>query len=277
MAKAKKEVFPQGPNKKKDIPEGIVQKCGNCAAIILEKELEKNLKVCKACGYHFVLTAAERIRYTVDDHSFSEFDHDLISVDPLGFPQYKSKLELDMKTTGLNEAIVTGEAKIDGHPVILGVMDSRFRMGSMGAVVGEKIVRACEQAMNKCYPFILFSASGGARMQEGIVSLMQMAKTSAALEMLDRQGILFISVLTYPTTGGVAASFAALGDINLSEPGALIGFAGRRVIEQTVRQRLPDDFQTAEFLLAKGQLDQVVNRIMMRETLGKILNLHKKR
>lgn len=259
---------------KREIPEGIVLKCPRCGNIGFAKELEKNLKVCKNCGYHFTLSAPERIRLTVDEGNFFEFDSDLISEDPLSFPHYKEKLEADRKKTEQNEAVVTGEGTIGGFPVIVGVMDSRFRMGSMGSVVGEKIARAADRAAVKGYPFVLFSASGGARMQEGVLSLMQMAKTSAALERLHEKRLLFVSVLTDPTTGGVSASFSSLGDINIAEPGALIGFAGRRVIEQTVRQELPEDFQTAEFLLKHGQLDQVVHRRNMRETLIRILDFH---
>jgi acetyl-CoA carboxylase carboxyl transferase subunit beta len=259
---------------KREIPEGIMQKCPKCGTIMYAKELEKNLKVCKACGYHFSMSAPERIRATVDEGRFFEYDVDLLSVDPLGFPDYRKKLKADMEKTNLNEAVVTGEGTIGGYPAVIGVMDSRFRMGSMGSVVGEKIARAAEKAITKRYPFILFSASGGARMQEGVLSLMQMAKTSAALERMHREKVLFISVLTNPTTGGVSASFASLGDINIAEPGALIGFAGRRVIEQTVRQKLPEDFQTAEFLLKHGQLDMVVPRTELREMLIRLLDLH---
>ncbi|MCH5584344.1 acetyl-CoA carboxylase, carboxyltransferase subunit beta [Shimazuella sp. AN120528] len=259
---------------KKEIPEGIMEKCPKCGTIFIAKELEKNLKVCHSCGYHFSLSAPERIASLIDEEHFFPFDEDLRSVDPLEFPGYVEKIEQDIKKTNMNEAIVTGEGTIGGYPVILGVMDSRFRMGSMGSVVGEKITRAAERAVKKKYPFILFSASGGARMQEGALSLMQMAKTTAALERMNREKVLFISVLTNPTTGGVSASFSSLGDINIAEPGALIGFAGRRVIEQTVRQKLPDDFQTAEFLLKRGQLDQVVPRLELRDTLIKILAFH---
>lgn len=262
---------------KQEIPEGIMQKCPSCGTITTSKEIEKNLKVCKSCGYHYTMTAFERIESLVDKGRFFEFDKDLRSVDPLNFPQYREKIEKDIEKTKLNEAIVTGEATIGGFPAILSVMDARFRMGSMGSVVGEKIKRAIEQAVNKRYPFILFSASGGARMQEGALSLMQMAKTSAALEKLNQHRILFVSVLTNPTTGGVSASFSSLGDINIAEPGALIGFAGRRVVEQTVRQKLPDDFQTAEFLLKHGQLDQVVPRDRLRDTLIQILEFHTER
>ncbi|MCS1351616.1 acetyl-CoA carboxylase, carboxyltransferase subunit beta [Mechercharimyces sp. CAU 1602] len=259
---------------KRDVPEGIMQKCHVCGTIIYAKELEKNLKVCKHCEAHITMTAPERIHSLIDEGRFFEYDTDLISTDPLQFPGYLDKVKKDMEKTKLSEAIITGEGTIGGFPVVIGVMDSRFRMGSMGAVVGEKIARAVEQAATKKYPFLLFSASGGARMQEGVLSLMQMAKTSVALERLHREGVLFISVMTHPTTGGVAASFSSLGDINLAEPGALIGFAGRRVIEQTVRQKLPDDFQTAEFLLKHGQLDQVVPRHKMKETILNILDLH---
>lgn len=259
---------------KRDIPEGIMQKCPSCGSIGFTKELEKNLKVCKSCEYHFSLSAPERIRITVDEGCFFEYDPDLLSEDPLSFPNYRKKIKQDMEKTELKEAVVTGEGTIGGFPAVIGVMDSRFRMGSMGSVVGEKIARAARQAATKGYPFILFSASGGARMQEGVLSLMQMAKTSAALEQLHRKRVLFVSVLTNPTTGGVSASFSSLGDINIAEPHALIGFAGRRVIEQTVREKLPEDFQTAEFLHKHGQLDQVVSRLELRDTLIQILDLH---
>lgn len=259
---------------KKDIPEGIMQKCPKCGVIIITKELIKNLKVCKECGYHYTMSAPERFQWLLDDGHYIEYDKGLVSEDPLQFPNYKQKLKADIEKTKMNEAVMTGEGTIGGFPAIVGVMDSRFRMGSMGSVVGEKIARAAERAAAKKIPFILFAASGGARMQEGVLSLMQMAKTSAALEKMNRERVLFISVLTNPTTGGVSASFASLGDINIAEPGALIGFAGRRVIEQTVRQKLPDDFQTAEFLLKHGQLDMVVPRHELRDTLINILDLH---
>lgn len=259
---------------KRDIPEGILSKCKKCGTMTYVKELEKNAKVCPKCGYHYPLTAQERLRYILDDGRFFEYDTDLRSVDPLDFPDYERKVAGDMQKTNLSEAVVTGEGTIGGFPVAIGVMDWRFRMGSMGSVVGEKITRTIERAGEKQYPLILFSASGGARMQEGILSLMQMAKTSAALERFSRTGGLYISVLTDPTTGGVSASFATLGDINLAEPGALIGFTGPRVIEQTIRQKLPEDFQTAEFLLAHGQLDLVAHRHQLRETLAQLLDLH---
>lgn len=259
---------------KKDIPEGLMTKCKSCGSITYSKELKKQLMVCSNCGFHFPLTAWERIEMTLDEGSFYQYDQELISQNPLDFPGYMEKLEQDMKRTGLKEAVITGEGRIKGYPVVIGVMDSRFRMASMGSVVGEKLTRAIEQALDKRYPVIIFSASGGARMQEGVLSLMQMAKISAALNKLDQAGLLYISVLTNPTTGGVSASFASLGDYNLAEPGALIGFAGRRVIEQTIRQKLPDDFQTAEFLLKHGQLDQVVHRHELRDFLANLLEIH---
>jgi len=264
-------------SEKKDVPEGLLVKCPNCATVLFAKELEKNFKVCLKCEHHFSMTARERIFSILDGGTLFEYDFELVSEDPLGFPTYLSKLEQDMKKTGINEAIVTGEGTIAGFPVVIGVMDSGFRMGSMGSVVGEKITRAIEMAMIKRYPFILFSASGGARMQEGVLSLMQMAKTSAALAKLHEKKILFISILTDPTTGGVSASFASLGDINIAEPKALIGFAGRRIIEQTIRQQLPNDFQTAEFLLKHGQLDMIVHRKDLKQTLAKILEMHQER
>lgn len=259
----------------KEVPEGLMHKCSHCGTIHYSKDLEKNLRVCRGCNHHFAMSAPERIQSLLDDGRLTEeFDTNLISSNPLQFPGYEEKLEKDREVTNLNEAIVTGEGTLNGNRVILGVMDARFRMASMGSVVGEKITRAIEQAIERKLPFILFSASGGARMQEGVLSLMQMAKTSAALAKLEQEKLLFISVLTNPTTGGVSASFASLGDYNIGEPGALIGFAGRRIIEQTIRQELPKDFQTAEFLLKHGQLDMVVHRKDMRDTLGKIVEMH---
>ncbi|RKD23780.1 acetyl-CoA carboxylase subunit beta [Ammoniphilus oxalaticus] len=265
------------PTEKKEIPEGLMVKCNRCAEICYTKEVDKNLKICPSCEFHFPMSAFERIEATLDDGEFLEYDSDLISTDPLDFPDYIDKVEKDREKTDLNEAVVTGEGAIHGHPVVIGVMDSRFRMGSMGSVVGEKIFRAIEQALEKQYPLVLFCASGGARMQEGVLSLMQMAKTSAALARLSENKGLFISVMTNPTTGGVSASFATLGDYNLAEPGALIGFAGRRIIEQTIRQELPKNFQTSEFLLEHGQLDKVVHRREMRDVLGTILDIHQVR
>ncbi|WP_150284803.1 acetyl-CoA carboxylase, carboxyltransferase subunit beta [Rummeliibacillus sp. TYF-LIM-RU47] len=259
-----------------DVPEGIVTKCPECNHVMLTKDLQKNQKVCPNCQYHHKLTSQERIEDFLDECTFESFDDHLQTVNPLNFPGYVEKVKSDMKKTGLNEAVLTGTGMLEGNKVVVAVMDSFFRMGSMGSVVGEKITRAIEKATELGVPFIIFTASGGARMQEGVISLMQMAKTSVALERHGAKGNLFISIMTHPTTGGVSASFASLGDINLAEPQALIGFAGRRVIEQTVREKLPNDFQTAEFLLAHGQLDAVVPRSDMRKTVGTLVKLHVK-
>jgi acetyl-CoA carboxylase carboxyl transferase subunit beta len=261
---------------KNDVPEGIMTKCPECKNIILTKDLMKTLKVCPKCDHHLKMTAVERMACLFDEGTFESIDDHLKTENPLQFPAYTEKVELDAKKTGLNEAVLTGTGKIDGYEVAIAIMDAHFRMGSMGSVVGEKITRAIEKATILGIPIIIFSASGGARMQEGVLSLMQMAKTSVALNRHATKGLLFISVMTYPTTGGVSASFASVGDINLAEPKALIGFAGRRVIEQTVREKLPADFQTAEFLLDHGQLDAVVHRNDMKVTLGKIVRLHAK-
>lgn len=260
----------------KDVPEGLMVKCPECKHIILTKELTKLNKVCPKCDHHFKMTAHERIESLLDKETFVSIDDHLKSGNPLGFPGYAEKIEADSKKTGLNEAVLTGSGELGGKRIAIAVMDSHFRMGSMGSVVGEKITRAIEFATEQKMPFIIFTASGGARMQEGVLSLMQMAKTSVALKRHSNEGLLFVSVLTHPTTGGVSASFASVGDINIAEPKALIGFAGRRVIEQTVREKLPEDFQTAEFLLAHGQLDAVVHRRDMRNTLSSIVRLHTK-
>ena len=259
---------------KRDIPEGLMNKCPKGGNIQYSKELEKNLKVCSSCGHHFRLGAWERIGITLDEGRIDEFDADMLSEDPLGFPGYAAKLEQQKKNSGLPDAVVTGEGTIGGFPVVAAVMDFAFFSGSMGSVVGEKITRAIEHAHERKMPVVIFSTSGGARMQESILSLMQMAKTSAALAKFQGAGGLFISVLTDPTMGGVTASFASLGDYNLAEPGALVGFAGRIVIEQTIRQKLPDNFQTAEFNLQHGQLDKVVHRKDMKATLTKLLDMH---
>ncbi len=251
-----------------------MNKCSKCGTIQYSKELEKNLKVCSSCGHHHRLSAWERIALTLDEGYLLEYDADMESVDPLSFPGYASKLEQQKSKSSLREAVVTGEGMIGGFPVVVAVMSFDFFTGSMGSVVGEKITRAIEAAHAKQLPMLIFSTSGGARMQESILSLMQMAKTSAALSKFQGAGGLFISIFTDPTTGGVSASFASLGDYNLAEPGALIGFAGRIVIEQTIRQKLPDDFQTAEFNLQHGQLDKVVHRKDMKPTLAKLLDMH---
>ncbi|MFD2618057.1 acetyl-CoA carboxylase, carboxyltransferase subunit beta [Terrilactibacillus laevilacticus] len=274
----KKKKYATVPSTKSKIgvPEGIMKKCPSCKKIMYAKELQKYLYVCQSCGYHYPVSAFERIEMLLDPESFIPFDQDLISKNPLDFPNYLEKLEKDKKKSGLNEAVVTGKGKIEGYDTAIAIMDSNFRMGSMGSVVGEKITRAIEYAKDHGLPIIIFSASGGARMQEGILSLMQMAKTSAVLKQFSNAGGLFISYMTHPTTGGVTASFASLGDYNFAEPGALIGFAGRRIIEQTIREELPDDFQKAEFLLEHGQLDKVIPRSKMKETLATVLSIHTK-
>ncbi len=276
FTKQKKRKYATIPSEaaKHDVPEGIMTKCPSCKKIMFTKELDKNEKVCIQCGYHFPMNAFERVESLLDENSFTEYDRDLVSENPLGFPGYIEKLEKDQDKTNLNEAVLTGTGTISSYPISLAIMDSRFRMGSMGSVVGEKITRAIERARAEKIPFIIFTASGGARMQEGILSLMQMAKTSAALKAFSEDGGLFISVMTHPTTGGVSASFASLGDYNFAEPGALIGFAGRRIIEQTIREELPEDFQTAEFLLKHGQLDAVIPRHEMKEKLTQVLDIH---
>jgi len=269
----KSKYFTVRPETKREIPEGLWIKC-QCGAILFAKDLERNLKVCQKCAHHFRLTARERIRITLDTEDFEELDAGLAPRDLLGFPGYAERLAANQKQTGLNEAAISAEGTIGGHRVVLVVMDSHFIMGSMGTVVGEKVARAAEHAVRNRLPLIVFSASGGARMQEGILSLMQMAKTAAAIGRLDSAGLLYVSVLTDPTMGGVSASFAFLGDIILAEPGALIGFAGPRVIEQTIRQKLPDGFQQAEFLQEHGFVDAVVPRSRLKDTLIKIIGMH---
>ena len=273
--KEKETTIPSN-NAKNDVPEGIMTKCPECKHIMLTKDLINLSKVCPKCDHHLRMTAIERVEVLFDTGTFESIDNHLRTENPLEFPAYTEKVEQDAKRTGLNEAVLTGTGKINGHEVSVAIMDSYFRMGSMGSVVGEKITRAIEKATEHKIPMLIFTASGGARMQEGVLSLMQMAKTSVALNRHAEQGLLYISIMTYPTTGGVSASFASVGDINIAEPKALIGFAGRRVIEQTVREKLPENFQTAEFLLDHGQLDAVVHRTDMKETLSKILRLHVK-
>ncbi|HSL91629.1 MAG TPA: acetyl-CoA carboxylase, carboxyltransferase subunit beta [Candidatus Limnocylindrales bacterium] len=260
--------------KKFKVPEGMWIKCGACLEIIYKPEVERNLNVCPKCNYHFRIPAMERIRAVTDEGTFQEFGEDLESVDMLSFTdtkKYTDRLKETKKKTGRKEAVITGTAKINGIDVVLAVLDFEFLGGSMGCVVGEKIAAAAEAAKELPRPLIIFSASGGARMQEGTLSLMQMAKTSAALARLSDARIPFISVLTDPTTGGVAASFAMLGDIIISEPGALIGFAGPRVIEQTIKQKLPEGFQRAEFLLEHGMIDTIVERTRLKPTLTQVL------
>ena len=256
------------------IPDDLLYKCPRCRNVVFEDEIKAVNMVCPKCGYHGRLSAAERIAITVDKDSFHELDADMKSKNPIDFPGYEEKQEILREKTGLNDAILTGEATIRGIPVVIGVMDSRYMMASMGSVVGEKITRAFELATAKKKPIILFTASGGARMQEGIISLMQMAKTSGAAARHSEAGQLYITVLTDPTTGGVTASFASLRDIIIAEPKVLVGFAGRRVIEGTIKQRLPDDFQLAEFLLEKGFVDMIVERRKMRSVLSHVMKLH---
>ena len=262
----------EAPAKKVKIPEGLWIKCDNCKEIIYRKEVDKNLKVCPKCDYHFRISASERLPYLVDEGSFLEVEDGLSPKDFLNFKDYKDKLKNSRKKTGLKDAIISGEAKIGGKPVSVVVMDFNFMGGSMGSVVGEKIARAVERAIEKRTAFVSVASSGGARMQEGILSLMQMAKTSAAVARLGQAGLPFISVLTDPTFGGVTASFAMLGDIIVAEPKSLIGFAGPRVIEQTIKQQLPGGFQRAEFLLEHGMIDMIVPRKDLRATLAKILD-----
>lgn len=263
-------------DKKGKIPEGLWVKCDGCKEIVYKKEIEKNLKICPKCNYHFRISARERLKLLVDEGSFIEADENLVSLDPLHFKDsisYKDRLKENQKKSGLKEAILSGDALIKGHPVSLVIMDFSFMGGSMGSVVGEKVTRAAERAIEKKQPFVAVSSSGGARMQEGIFSLMQMAKVSAAIGKLKDTGILYVSVLCDPTFGGVTASFATLGDVIIGEPKSLIGFAGPRVIEQTIKQPLPDDFQRADFLLDHGLIDMVLDRKNLRETLAKLFEL----
>ena len=250
-------------------------KCDSCKEILYKEDVHKNYSVCPNCGKHFIISARRRLEQIVDENTFEEMDSNLQTTDPLQFEGYTKKIALLQEKTKINEAVKTGIGKINGEQAVIAIMDGNFLMGSMGCVVGEKITRAIETAIEKRLPLIMFCVSGGARMQEGIISLMQMAKTSSALAKLDDAGLLYISVLTDPTTGGVTASFAMLGDIILAEPDALIGFAGPRVIEQTLKQKLPEGFQRSEFLLEHGFIDKIVTRKDMKDTLSQILKLHK--
>ncbi len=263
-------------DKKIKIPEGLWVKCDSCKEIIYKKEIDKNLKICPKCNYHFRISARERIKLFVDEGSFVEIDSGLASNDPLNFKDkipYKDRLAENRKKSGLEEAAISGEAMVEGRPVIMVIMDFAFMGGSMGSVVGEKVMRAAEAALEKKIPLITVASSGGARMQEGIFSLMQMARVSAAIAKLNESGILYISILADPTFGGVTASFAMLGDIIIAEPKSLIGFAGPRVIEQTIKQQLSEDFQRAEFLLDHGLIDIVVDRKALKKTIGQIIGL----
>lgn len=253
------------------IPDGLFQKCVKCNEILYTEDLIENYYICPNCGYHLRINPRERLSMILDPGSFEEWNENLDFVDPLSFPNYKEKINHIKSATNLDEAVITGTGNIYGKQVAIGVMASNFLMGSMGEIVGEKITRMVEEATKQKLPVILFCCSGGARMQEGIVSLMQMAKTSAALKKHDRAGLLYISVLTDPTTGGVMASFAMLGDIILAEPKALIGFAGPRVIEQTIGQKLPEGFQSSEFLLEHGFIDKIVRRNKMKQVLSTLI------
>ncbi|MEN6327415.1 MAG: acetyl-CoA carboxylase, carboxyltransferase subunit beta [Syntrophomonas sp.] len=249
--------------------------CPGCSFRVSEDTLEENHRVCPKCKHHFTLNAGQRIELMVDSGSFEEFDEGLSSLNILGFPGYEEKLESSESKSGLREAIVCGYARIGGYNIVLAVMESDFMMASMGSVVGEKVSRAVERAIEKQCPFIICTCSGGARMQEGLTALMQMAKTSAAINKLNEAGLLYISILTNPTTGGVSASFASLADIIIAEPGALVGFAGPRVIKQTIGQQLPEKFQRSEFLLEHGMIDIILERSQIREKLICLLSLHK--
>lgn len=264
-----------GSIRRPEVPEGLLSKCNMCGGAIVTEDVKKNYYICPRCKGYFRVHARERVRRVADEGSFEEWDQDLTGGNPLDYPGYEEKLAATRLKTGLREAVVTGKCRVGGQETVLGVMDGRFLMASMGEAVGEKITRAAERATRERLPLILFTCSGGARMQEGIFSLMQMAKTSAALKRHSDAGLLYITVLTDPTTGGVTASFAMEGDIILAEPGALIGFAGPRVIEQTTGQKLPKGFQRAEFLLEHGFIDRIVERGELKQTLSDILRVHR--
>ena len=274
--KREKSTAKKGDEKRVRVPEGLMTKCQNCRETLYSKDLENNHNVCPKCNHHFRISAVKRIELLLDEGSFIEFDGDMVSVDFLEFKDsksYQERIDAAVAKGGAKDAVICGEGRIDGKPVQLSVFDFTFMGGSMGSVVGEKITRSIERALEKKMPVIVVSASGGARMQESIMSLMQMAKTSAALAKLRDVGIPYISVLTDPTTGGVTASFAMLGDINMAEPKALIGFAGPRVIEQTIRQKLPEGFQRAEYLLEHGMIDIIVERKDMKQKLSQIISM----
>ena len=272
----KKARKPNYVNAKLDVPKGLYEKCPNCKEAVHIKQAYENMFLCKHCGEHFRMRAVDRINFTIDPGTFVEKGLGYITLNPLFQDGYAEKINEYKEKTDIDEAYIYGYGKIKGVPCVIGVMDSYFLMGSMGSVVGEKITRSFEYAMYKRLPMVIFTASGGARMQEGIYSLMQMAKTSAAVLKHSEMGLLYISVLTHPTTGGVTASFASLGDIILAEPNSLIGFAGPRVIEQTIGQQLPEGFQKSEFLKEKGFIDKVVHRNDMKNTLYKILYMHRR-
>lgn len=273
MAIFKKPPPPTGLQRRPDLPEGLWHKCPSCGEVSHELELRQELHVCRHCGHHFLMPSDERAHSLADAGTWEEMDAGLVSTNPLGFLQYEDKIARARAASGMNDAIRTGRCRLDRRPVVLGIMDFRFFAGSMGSVVGEKITRAVETATREKCPVILFSASGGARMQEGMFSLMQMAKTSGALARHHQAGLLFVSVLTHPTTGGVTASFATLGDVILAEPRCMIGFAGPRVVKETTHQNLPEGFQTAEFMLQHGLVDRIVQRRDMRAELCRLVAL----
>ena len=256
---------------RQQLTEGLFQKCEACTRIVYTEDIIEHNHICPSCGHYFRVAPMERLGMVLDSGSFEEWDKDLQTQNPLDFPDYEKKVKKMQQNTGLSEAVVTGKGRIGGLETAIGVMSSKFLMGSMGMIVGEKITRMVERATEERLPVILFCCSGGARLQEGMLSLMQMAKTSQALKKHDEAGLLYISVLTDPTTGGVTASFAMLGDVILAEPKALIGFAGPRVIEQTIHQKLPEGFQSAEFLLEHGMIDKIVSRKKMRKVLHYLL------
>ncbi len=277
--KSKAPISAQAEAKKVQMPEGLWTKCKNCEEIIYSKEIERNLNVCPKCDYHFRISARDRISLIIDEGTFVETDPDMTSLDFLKFKdskKYSDRIKAALKKSGGGDAVITGSGLMNGQEVVVAVFDFSFLGGSMGSVVGEKITRAIELGLDKKAPVMVFSSSGGARMQESILSLMQMAKSSAALAKLKKAGIPFISVLTDPTTGGVTASFAMLGDLNIAEPKALIGFAGPRVIEQTIRQKLPEGFQRSEYLLEHGMVDMIVPRREMKAKLSQVLRVFTK-
>ena len=274
--KKEKTAISQSDGKKVRVPEGLMTKCQNCRETLYSKDLENNHNVCPKCGHHFRISAVKRIELLLDEGSFVEYDANIVSIDFLEFKDsksYQDRIDAAVAKGGSKDAVICGEGKIEGTAVQLAVFDFSFMGGSMGSVVGEKITRSIERGIDRKMPVIVVSASGGARMQESIMSLMQMAKTSAALGRLRDLGLPYISILTDPTTGGVTASFAMLGDVNMAEPKALIGFAGPRVIEQTIRQKLPEGFQRAEYLLEHGMIDLIVERKDMRQKVSQIISM----
>ncbi len=269
----KKKEFGVKPQKKKELPDGLWLKCEKCAEILYRMKLERNLWICGKCNFHFRISSRKYAEILLDDGKIEEIDGNLTSKDPLDFPKYKEKLKKSQKTTGLTDGVITGRAKIDGLDVIIAMTDFDFMGGSMGSVVGERVARAIRLAIHERFPLIILTASGGgARMQEGIFSLMQLAKTSAALAELSMAKVPYITVLTHPTMAGVMASFASLGDVIIAEPGALLGFTGPRVIQQTIGEKLPDGFQRSEFLLEHGMIDMIVGRKDLKSVLSRLLN-----